>query len=92
MSSPGLIKPGQVSVPAGISFHGLEMPGGAGIVQLRDLLIAAALHALLGRETSTLLPVERLGYLAVAAADAALAARSVGTATPAAPASPVREG
>ncbi len=83
-----LITPTSVSVPAGISFHGLELPHGAGILSLRDLTILVSLHAILGRSSSTLAPAESVARLAVATADAVLASRSVPSPSPATPSGP----
>lgn len=91
MSGGRIIGPGAVQVPAGLSFVGLELPGGAGPLPLRDLYILAALHALASRE-SMQTSSSTLGCLAVRLADAALAARSASPATPPALAAPGSEG
>lgn len=83
-----ILAPGQMGVPMGITMHGFLDDKTVAVESLRARFALAALHALLSRETSTLLSAAVLGRQAVAAADAALAALAVPVVAPASSAVP----
>jgi hypothetical protein len=90
-----LIGPNSLSVPAGISILALETGTGVAPLTLRQLYAGLALHALLGRESSTTVGGATIARLAVATVDEALAALAVprpGPASSSGPAPQVGEG
>ena len=76
----GLITPKHRDVPVGLSVIGLDN-GGVAPLSLRQLYSGLLMHALVARETSTLVSVEVLARQAVRAADALLGAQSQTQAT-----------
>lgn len=83
--SPQIIAPGQLSVPMGVQLTGFETPSGIALETLRSRMALVALHALLGRSSSTLVPIAGLARAAVQAADELLAALAVPSASSAIP-------
>lgn len=85
MTAPKILGPGAVSVPAVLSFLGIETPDGPGPITIRDMMILVALHGAMARESSILAPAAALARQAVAVADEALRARDAERSAPSSP-------